>query len=230
MYENVQQGHCSSFMLSYCRVPPIRLRFVEARVVDADRNKKELRGLLRQRRNELAAGESGAMRALRLQKRLLSDPLWERSRRVVLYVAVKGEAGTSLLLDEAWRSGRTVFLPRCRPEEPGIMDMLVCRGPEELEVSRFGIPEPRMSAGARRLSGEELCAGEKTLLVVPALAFDREGFRLGYGGGYYDRLLATARCASVGLAFHDLLLDRLPRDGWDRPVGAVCTEEELICL
>jgi 5-formyltetrahydrofolate cyclo-ligase len=69
-----------------------------------------------------------------------------------------------------------------------------------------------------------------TLIVVPALAFDRHGFRLGYGGGYYDRLLAKARCASVGLAFHETLLRTLPREAWDRPVTAVCTEEEMLCL
>lgn len=197
---------------------------------DAREEKRRLRVLLRKKRGALGTGEEGARRSERLQKRLMADERWQKSRRVVLYVSVRSEAGTSLLLDEAWRSQKTVFLPRCRPDEPGVMDMLLCRGPHELEVSSFGIPQPRPDTHARRLSEEELCAGEETLIVVPALAFDREGFRLGYGGGYYDRLLALARCTSVGLAFHDLVLNSLPRDGWDRPVGAVCTEEELLCL
>lgn len=193
-------------------------------------NKKELRVLLRKRRQELSLGEEGARRACRMQERLLASDLWTKSRVVALYVSVKGEADTSLLLREAWKSGKTVFLPRCRKGEPGAMDMIACSGPEELEVSGFGIPEPRVEVQSRFLSLTELTAGETSLIVVPALAFDREGFRLGYGGGYYDRLLSISRCSSAGLAFHALLFNTLPHDEWDRPAGAVCTEEELLCL
>ena len=193
-------------------------------------DKRELRRRLRKRRAELAEGEAGCRRSSAVQTRLLESVFWQKSRRVVLYVAVKGEVDTSLLLERAWKEGREVFLPRCRPEEPGLMDMIACCGPEELVPSRFGIPEPELSASSRLLSPRELEDGEHTLIVVPALAFDRNGFRLGYGGGYYDRMLDAARCFSVGLTYHELLQDRLPRETWDRPVGAVCTEEDLLCL
>lgn len=193
-------------------------------------NKKELRVFLRKRRGELSSGPAGAERSRRMQKRLLESTFWRKSLVVTLYVAVKGEADTSLLLRAAWSEGKTVFLPRCRRDEPGTMDMIACSGPQALEVSAFGIPEPERKANSRLLSAAELTGGEKTLIIVPALAFDREGYRLGYGGGYYDRMLSEARCTSVGLTFHGLLQDRLPRDSWDRPVGAVCTEEELLCL
>lgn len=192
--------------------------------------KGELRRMFRTRRAALSSGEEGACRSLRLQKRLLASELWKRSRVVVLYVAVKGEVDTSLLLRDAWDSGRLVYLPRCRDDEPGAMDMIACADPAELTVSRFGIPEPPLNRNSRLLSAHELADGAETLMVVPALAFDRQGFRLGYGGGYYDRMLDVARCASVGLAFHELLVHRLPRNAWDRPARAVCTEEELLCL
>ena len=192
-------------------------------------NKAELRRLLRERRIFLSGGEEGARRSRRMQERLTASDLWRGSRAVALYVSVRGEPGTELLLREAWNSGMTVFLPRCRSGEKGVMDMIACAGPEKLENSRFGIPEPRLEEHSRLLSAEEL-SDPHTLVVVPALAFDREGFRLGYGGGYYDRFLAGARCMSVGLAYHELLLEHLPHDVWDRPAGAVCTEEELLCL
>ena len=192
-------------------------------------SKVELRKAVRERRAALSCGEEGARRSSRMQERLMDSGLWKKSRRIALYVSVKGEPGTELLLDEAWKSGRTVFLPRCWKNEKGIMDMIACPGREELELSAFGIPEPRLEEDSRLLSAEELSDGG-TLVVVPALAFDREGYRLGYGGGYYDRLLAGARCMSAGLAYHDLLLEHLPHDAWDRPAGAVCTEEELLCL
>ena len=193
-------------------------------------DKKALRRALLERRKALASGEKGVERSLRVQRRLLESVFWKRSSRVTLYMAVRGEVDTELLLAEAWRSGREVFLPRCRSGEPGLMDMVACSGPEELERSGLGLLEPRLTESSRLLSEAELSAGERTLVVVPALAFDAEGYRLGYGGGYYDRLLARGTCAVVGLTYHDLLFPRLPREAWDRPVHAVCTEEEMCCF
>ena len=192
--------------------------------------KSALRTELRTRRLALASGPEGELRSRLMQERLLASPLWRDCRRVAAYMAVKGEAGTSLLLDEARRTGRALFLPRCRRQGeegwPGGMDFLLCEAGTPLILSRFGIPEPPPDVPA--LSPAELAAPD-TLLIVPALAFDREGFRLGYGGGYYDRVLARAACPSVGLAFHSLLLPQLPRDPWDKSVRAVCTEEILLC-
>lgn len=193
--------------------------------------KTDLRAILRGRRAALSAGPEGLVRSRRLQARLLKSGFWPACRRVVAYVSVNGEAGTADILAEAWRTEREVFLPRCRRKGeagwPGTMDFFLCSGADHLEPSPFGIPEP--GPAARTLSEEEL-ARPDTLIIVPALAFDRAGFRLGYGGGYYDRLLARSSCPSVGLSYHDLLLDTLPHDSWDRPVKAVCTEETLLCL
>ena len=109
------------------------------------------------------------------------------------------------------------------------MDLIACSSMEETTISRFGIPEPVKKASSRILSAAELSSKE-TLIIVPALAFDRRGFRLGYGGGYYDRLLASALCPKAGLSYHGLVLDALPRDPWDVSVDTVCTEEELLCF
>jgi len=196
-------------------------------------DKISLRRRLRVRRAALACCEEGALRSRLAQERLLQSSFWQASRRVALYVSVKGETGTEYLLAEAIRSGRELFLPRCRArgEEgwPGVMDFIQCRSLKTLIPSAFGIPEPSLSSKSRILAGDELFMPD-TLIVVPALAFDGKGFRLGYGGGYYDRLLASSSCPSVGLAFDELLLDELPHEAWDRPVQAVCTEEKLLCL
>ena len=109
------------------------------------------------------------------------------------------------------------------------MDFIFCTELEGLEISGFGIPEPVLLPDSRLLTMEELCMPD-TLVIVPALAFDRKGFRIGYGGGYYDRLLDQASCPVVGLTFHELLQEELPREPWDRAVQAVCTDEELLCI
>ena len=196
-------------------------------------DKHALRANLRSQRLALASGPEGEERCQRMQERLLTSYLWRKCRRVAAYVSVKGEAETGLILEEALRSGRELFLPRCRVkgEEgwPGTMDFFACVDLGALVKSSFGIPEPVPGPVAHQLMPEDLKEPD-TLVIVPALAFDRYGYRVGYGGGYYDRMLASSTCPCVGLAFHDLLVESLPREEWDRPVSAVCTEEILLCL
>ena len=195
--------------------------------------KSSLRSALRSRRSFLSSGEEGALRSRQAQERLLASRFWRECRHVAAYVSVKGEPGTELILQETLSSGRELFLPRCRVQGeegwPGAMDFIFCAGLEELEPSGFGIPEPQLLPQSRLLTEEELCRPD-TLVIVPALAFDRRGFRIGYGGGYYDRLLERTSCPTVGLTYHELLQQELPRESWDRSVLAVCTEEELLCV
>lgn len=187
--------------------------------------KKSLRKVFLAKRRALLAGAQGEILCRAVQERLMESTLWKNAGRVALYVSLPDEISTKELLDEAWRSGKEVFLPRCRPGERGIMDMIACGSPGELAVSAMGIAEPVLRKDSRRLPEKS----PDLLAVVPALAFDRQGFRLGYGGGYYDRFLASAGCVSVGLSLQALLADVLPHEPWDLAVTHVCTEEGLQC-
>lgn len=187
-------------------------------------DKAALRASMRARRAALAAdGTRHASLSLALQRRMLNSDLWRESPVVMLYCAVRGEAQTSLLLTEAWASGKRVLLPRCRPGKRGVMDAVPCSGPENLIRSHLGIPEPTGAAASPLLVRE-------ALIVTPGLAFDREGYRLGYGGGYYDRLFQGGARLAVGLVFTEHLFERLPRQAWDQPVNALCTEEGFLWI
>ena len=71
--------------------------------------------------------------------------------------------------------------------------------------------------------------GEKALILLPGLAFDRQGHRLGYGGGYYDRFFAQSSCLTLaGFCFSFQLCREVPADPWDVAMDAVCTDEELV--
>lgn len=168
--------------------------------------------------------EKGAL----AQRALLDCDAWQKSRQVALYMAVRGEMPTDMLLAEAWNAGRQVLLPRCRKGEIGAMEFVPCASLEDLETGSFGIPEPLPRLPALDWNHPDLIPD---VLVAPGVAFDRRGFRLGYGAGYYDRALARQReRLSVGLAFAWQVLEALPAEPWDCPVTCLCTEEGIIWL
>jgi 5-formyltetrahydrofolate cyclo-ligase len=181
---------------------------------------------LRQKRQEFWKNRAEHQRlSILAQEALLASRLWSASPVLVLFLAIRDEISTSLLLRRGLEQGKPVYVPRCRGCPPGIMSLRRFREEDSPELSRMGIPEP--PASAMIITPEDL---ERALIVVPGLAFDAQGFRLGYGGGYYDRLLAGPHGKAVGLCFQMQLVDEVPREPWDRAVDALATEGGLQCL
>lgn len=191
--------------------------------------KAALREHIRKLRSRQPPGLARA-RSLEAQQRLIEAACWRNAHSVALYVALKGELSTDKLLDAAWKSGRTVWLPRVRPGEAGIMDFVACTGPEQLRTGPFGLREPE--DGLPGFGPEEAGKAFKPdLLVLPGLAFDLHGGRLGFGGGYYDRFLdSEPACPRVGLCFAFQVAKNLPLEQWDQRVQYLCTEEQFLCL
>lgn len=150
---------------------------------------------------------------------------WALAREVLGYMAVKGEVNILPLLRDLWRRGARVLLPRCRPEEPGEMDVACPSGIEEITPGSYGIPEPHPDA----CPPLEKIAPD--LVLVPGVAFDRSGKRLGMGGGYYDRLVESGALKGsllVAPAYSFQIVDRVPADPWDCSVNVIVTEEEVL--
>lgn len=163
-----------------------------------------------------------------IHHRVRGLPEWARilcgRKTVLVYLPLPGEVDTWPLIRELWGRGVRTLAPCCCPERSGEMDFLEFRSADELVPGRYDILEPD-----RRVCIQ--CAPhDADAVLVPALAFDRDGYRLGFGGGYYDRLLSRLdpRIPTIGLTFHDTLADRLPREPHDQPVHVVCTERETI--
>ena len=131
---------------------------------------------------------------------------------LLLFYGVENEPDTRPLLRELLAGGKRVALPRCLPgngmEARWIADL------EGLVPGKWGIPEPD---GDAPLAGKE----ELDVILVPNLCCDRQGYRLGHGGGYYDRYLADYRGFTVALCPEGRLMDALPRERHDRPVDRV---------
>ena len=143
---------------------------------------------------------------------------FRRAKTVCCYVALPHEVQTWQLIEEMLTKGKQVVVPRVRPRTKRLQ-LCRLRDPRtELAPGAFGVWEPAAPRGRVRLR-------DLDLVLVPGLAFDRQGHRLGHGHGYFDRLLdrLPKTTATVGLAFRFQLLDRLPVDPHDRAVRTVLT-------
>ena len=197
----------------------------EKKMSQVNLSKQELRDLMHNKRLQLM--KSGRQRELSrlIQLNVLSEQIWKVAQYVLLYHACKDEIDTSLLLQAAWQENKKVFLPRCIPGKFGQMQFFPIVDTTKLILSSYGIMEPPAEG-----SEPDATMAAHGLIIVPGLAFERHGFRLGYGGGYYDRLLTLRQEHTIGLVFSELLLDELPRDPWDVPVQTIATEDGLIWL
>jgi 5-formyltetrahydrofolate cyclo-ligase len=145
--------------------------------------------------------------------------VYRKARRLLCYAAFDGEVETQPILAQALADGKRVAVPVTRASGKRIIPVEI-RAPRELDRrGAFGIPQP--SGVRRRLSVRRL-----DLVIVPGVAFDRGGLRLGRGGGYFDRFLAKVprRVPRVGLAFKFQLLKKLPGEPHDQPVSRVITD------
>ena len=156
--------------------------------------------------------------AAAIARRLEGIDRYVEARRLVFYASFGSEVETGPLMEAAQAAGRVVALPRME----GKTLVLHEHGPgDPLEPNAFGIPEPPPSAPTVALDAADV-------VLVPGLAFDRRGHRLGYGGGYYDRLLRTSPHAyRIGLAYGFQLVERLPAMHHDEPLDAIVTESDV---
>lgn len=188
-----------------------------------ERTKPRLRATLLETRQNLPPGQILEDSA-RIRDRLLGLDRFRNARSVMLYLPARGEVDTWPLLDHFWKLGCEVLLPRCREKAPGHMDVHAVLSREQLAPGHFGLTEPRPDMATL------VNSPEPDAILVPALGYDRRGYRIGFGGGYYDRFLAALPELPVliGPAFSFQLLEWVPADPWDIPVHFVTTPEKTV--
>lgn len=183
--------------------------------------KARLRAEMRSRRARLspaAAASAGAA----VSRRLEALPAVAGARRVAAYRAVRGEIPLDALLDGPRREAFTV--PRVVGDD--LEFVAWCEG-QSFAPGSFGIPEP--------VDGEAVAFADHDAVLVPLTAFDGRCRRLGQGGGFYDRALAslpsgaaTGRPAAIGVAYSFQQVARIPEDRWDVPLDAVATDAGIV--
>lgn len=162
-----------------------------------------------------------AGRAALIAERLRRLDAYARARTICWYVGVRDEVPTLPMLERAVGEGRRAAAPWRAGER---LELYTISGMADLEVASFSLLEP--AASVRADPARRVEPAEVDLFVVPGVAFDRHGGRLGYGRGYYDRLLSLARpdACMVGLAFEVQVVGRVPTGPHDVPMHAVVTD------
>lgn len=180
------------------------------------------RRLLSERRRQ--ASEGGGNPAA-VWTRIEGLPCWPSADSVAAYLATAGEVSLDGLLDGLLHAGRTLWLPRFRPADGRYEMVRTASLRDDLVAGAFGIREPGVARAA--VAPEEL-VDRGVLWLVPGVAFDPAGHRLGRGRGYYDCLLRGTRGVRVGVAWDWQVIDEVPHTDRDEPVQWIVTDSRTI--
>lgn len=192
-------------------------------------SKAEIRLRIRRQRRQLGLRER-THAARRLTAVLRRSRLYRHSRRIACYWAMDGEVDLSVFLQRTHQDGRAIYLPVLRQGSDRNLRFHRYHPGEHLRLNRFGIPEP-VPRQSNRIACRRL-----DLVLVPLVAFDWQGHRLGMGAGFYDHTFAFLRQwrgrwrhpRLVGVAFSFQRITELPVEPWDVPLAGIATEQGLI--
>ena len=176
-------------------------------------DKRELRRIIGEKKRALSAREIEA-RSAALAEKLFQTDAYRGARSLYGYLAFNQEVRTRPILQRAWADGKRVAVPKVIGDE---MRFIWLGSFDDLSEGRFGILEPTNDG--------PVADDDTALVLMPGLAFDRQGRRVGYGGGYYDRWLAShPGHRTIALCYDFQLLENLETEAHDIRVDAVLTE------
>lgn len=182
--------------------------------------KKKLRQEMRKKLAELPE-ETFRTLCTKIVERLTALSEWREAETVGMTMSVPGEIDTEEIVRKAWRQKKRVAVPKA-DQKIKKMDFRVIRSLDQLNTGFAGIREPLPD------QTDAVSPGEIDLLVVPGLVFDSKGYRIGFGGGFYDRYLVDYRNLAISLAFEMQLVDHIPIEVFDRPVDLIVTDQRVI--
>ena len=180
------------------------------------KDKQALRAFFTEKRRILAKDDERKRQLdLEIESRLILTPEYRSAHALLLYAAREHEIATVSILYAALANGKTVAYPRC--EDGGEMTFCAVASYADLIPGRYGILEPRQDCPV-------FIPDARTLCVCPALCCDMSGYRLGFGGGYYDRFLSDFGGVSAALCYSEALIPSLVHDEHDIPMRLIVTD------
>lgn len=155
-----------------------------------------------------------------LTAQLLESTLWKKATTIGITMAQKFEWDTKPIIEAAWRQNKTIAVPKCIPETRRL-DFYTLTDFAQLETVYYDLLEP-IPEQTIKIDKQEI-----DLLIVPGIVFDQRGYRIGFGGGYYDRFLTDFTGETASLVHTRQLMDRVPSESFDIPVKTLITDHGL---
>ena len=184
------------------------------------KKKDELRKVMLERR--AAQSEMGrAEKCDRIKKRLFLQPEFTGAGSIMFYLAKDEEVRTEDVIRQALLRGKMVLVPLVRRDERRLVPSILTDYDRQLTEGSFGILEPKKE------DVHPFPPSEIELVIVPGVAFDKKGGRIGFGGGFYDNFLSGLPAYRIGLAYEMQIVEELSLDEWDEPLDMIITEERV---
>lgn len=180
------------------------------------KNKKELRSEFKTVRAQIERKEELSEI---ICKTFLETSLYKNCETLLCYYAVGSEVQCNTIIKTALYDKKKVALPVCL-NDSGKMQFYYIKSIDDLRDGMYSIPIPKGNTSVCSLKKNDVC-------IVPALSFDKNGARLGYGKGYYDRFLSLNNLISVGVCFEECLSEKLPAEDNDENVQFLITEKRV---
>ena len=187
-------------------------------IKDIRPEKNALRASSLEWRKNLGRSEKQRM-DFKIQNKFLTLWKFREVNTVLVYCSKPLEVDTSFIIERALAVGKKAAAPRCVPGTRD-MDFYLIKDKSDLAPGAFGVLEPDPE------KCELLRDYTSSVCIVPALMYDTEGYRLGYGKGYYDRFLSGYNGACIGLGYSALIKENLPHGKYDRKVDIIVTEKD----
>ncbi len=179
--------------------------------------KKTLRKQVLAARDRLSPEERAA-KSRAIGEKLFALPEFISARVVMFFASFRSEVDTVPMIRRALKSGKRVILPKVKGRALELFEIIDYES--DVVPGAWGIPEP---AGSRPVDLAQI-----DFIVTPGAAFDEQGNRLGYGAGYYDKILSSFKGTSTALAFEAQIVKQVPVDAHDIPVRKIVTEKRVI--
>ncbi|MDV2580992.1 5-formyltetrahydrofolate cyclo-ligase [Alkalibacillus haloalkaliphilus] len=152
---------------------------------------------------------------------LFKTDYWKQSQKIAITIPREIELTTYPIIKQAWKENKQVVIPKCYPHEGNLMKFFIFTDELELENVYLDLYEP-----IERKS-EQVTSNEIDLIVVPGLLFDHNGYRIGYGGGYYDRFLIEFNGTKLSIAMEEQIVRSIPYDDYDIPVDYIISNKQI---
>jgi 5-formyltetrahydrofolate cyclo-ligase len=157
----------------------------------------------------------------KIAKKLFEDEDWKQANTIGITVSKTPEVDTYQIIRKAWEQGKKVVVPKCYPKEKKMIFRLLSEF-SQLESVFYGLLEPMEE------TTEIVESSKIDLLIVPGLAYTEEGYRIGFGGGYYDRYMKTYSGKTVTLAFDMQIIPQMNVEAHDMPIAKIITNSKII--